>query len=149
MLAYGAKCSVGDQLHPNGEMNLDTYRLIGAAYAEVEKKEPWCDHVKPVARIAQEAGIQLLAIHGRTRACAYNGEAEYDTIAAVKAAVNIPVIANGDITTPEKARHVLQYTRADAVMIGRFRDHARRDDLGLERRSNVDSLDRRKQLGRQ
>jgi hypothetical protein len=52
MLAYGAKVSVGDQLHPNGEMNLDTYRLIGAAYAEVEKKEPWCDYVKPVARIA-------------------------------------------------------------------------------------------------
>lgn len=52
MLAYGAKCSVGDQLHPDGEMNLDTYRLIGAAYAEVERKEPWCDHVTPVARIA-------------------------------------------------------------------------------------------------
>ena len=52
MLAYGAKVSVGDQLHPNGEMNLDTYRLIGAAYAEVEAMEPWCDHVKPVARIA-------------------------------------------------------------------------------------------------
>jgi hypothetical protein len=52
MLAYGAKCSVGDQLHPNGEMNLDTYRLIGAAYAEVERMEPWCDYVKPVARIA-------------------------------------------------------------------------------------------------
>jgi hypothetical protein len=52
MLAYGAKCSVGDQLHPNGEMNLDTYRTIGAAYAEVERKEPWCDHVKPVVRIA-------------------------------------------------------------------------------------------------
>jgi len=52
MVAYGAKCSVGDQLHPNGEMNLDTYRLIGAAYAQVEKREPWCDYVKPVARIA-------------------------------------------------------------------------------------------------
>ncbi len=52
MLAYGAKCSVGDQLHPNGEMNRDTYRIIGEAYAEVERKEPWCDHVKPVARIA-------------------------------------------------------------------------------------------------
>ncbi len=52
MVAYGAKCSVGDQLHPNGEMNLDTYRLIGSAYAEIERKEPWCDHVKPVARIA-------------------------------------------------------------------------------------------------
>lgn len=52
MLAYGAKVSVGDQLHPNGEMNLDTYRLIGAAYAQVEAMEPWCDHVQPVARIA-------------------------------------------------------------------------------------------------
>jgi len=52
MLAYGAKCSVGDQLHPDGRMNPDTYRLIGAAYDEVAKKEPWCDHVNPVARIA-------------------------------------------------------------------------------------------------
>jgi tRNA-dihydrouridine synthase B len=72
-----------------------------------------------VARLAEDGGIQLLAIHGRTRACAYTGDAEYDTIAAVKCAVNIPVIANGDITTPEKARYVLEYTRADAVMIGR------------------------------
>jgi tRNA-dihydrouridine synthase B len=72
-----------------------------------------------VARIAESAGIQALAVHGRTRACAYTGDAEYDTIAAVKAAVNIPVIANGDITTPEKAKHVLEYTGADAVMIGR------------------------------
>ena len=72
-----------------------------------------------IARIAESAGIQVLAIHGRTRACAYAGHAEYDTIAAVKAAVKIPVIANGDITTPEKARHVLAYTKADAVMIGR------------------------------
>ncbi len=72
-----------------------------------------------VARIAESAGIQSLAVHGRTRACGYSGDAEYDTIAAVKAAVNIPVIANGDITTPEKARHVLAYTGADAVMIGR------------------------------
>ncbi len=52
MLAYGAKCSIGDQLHPNGRMNVDTYRLIGAAFAEVEAKEPWCAHVRPVARIA-------------------------------------------------------------------------------------------------
>ena len=72
-----------------------------------------------VARIAESAGIQVLAIHGRTRACAYTGHAEYDTIAAVKAAVKIPVIANGDITTPEKAKHVLAYTKADAIMIGR------------------------------
>ncbi len=72
-----------------------------------------------IAQIAEASGIQALAIHGRTRACAYTGEAEYDTIAAVKASVSIPVIANGDITTPEKARHVLQRTGADAVMIGR------------------------------
>ena len=72
-----------------------------------------------VARIAESAGIQSLAVHGRTRACGYSGDAEYDTIAAVKAAVRIPVIANGDITTPEKAKQVLAYTNADAVMIGR------------------------------
>jgi tRNA-dihydrouridine synthase B len=72
-----------------------------------------------IARIAEASGIQALAIHGRTRACAYTGEAEYDTIRAVKSAIKIPVIANGDITTPEKARFVLQHTGADAVMIGR------------------------------
>jgi len=72
-----------------------------------------------IARIAQESGIQALSIHGRTRACAYKGEAEYDTIKAVKESINIPVIANGDIKTPEKARYVLEYTGADAVMIGR------------------------------
>jgi tRNA-dihydrouridine synthase B len=58
-------------------------------------------------------------MHGRTRACGYSGEAEYDTIRAVKAQARIPVIANGDITTPEKARYVIEYTGADAVMIGR------------------------------
>jgi len=72
-----------------------------------------------VARMAEDIGVQALAMHGRTRACAYMGEAEYDTIAAVKQAINIPLIANGDITTPEKARYVLEYTKADAVMIGR------------------------------
>jgi len=72
-----------------------------------------------IAQIAEASGIQALAIHGRTRACAYTGDAEYDTIAAVKDSVNIPIIANGDITTPEKARYVLQYSGADAVMIGR------------------------------
>jgi tRNA-dihydrouridine synthase B len=76
-------------------------------------------NVVSVARIAESAGIQALAIHGRTRACAYTGEAEYDTIAAVKAEIKIPLIANGDITTPEKARYVLEHTGADAVMIGR------------------------------
>jgi len=72
-----------------------------------------------VARIAQAAGIQLLAIHGRTRACAFRGSAEYDSIAEVKAEVGIPVIANGDIRSPEDARRVLERTRADGVMIGR------------------------------
>jgi tRNA-dihydrouridine synthase B len=72
-----------------------------------------------IAQIAEASGIQALAIHGRTRACAYTGDAEYDIIAAVKASVNIPIIANGDITTAEKAQFVLQHTGADAVMIGR------------------------------
>ncbi|MGZ8289835.1 MAG: tRNA dihydrouridine synthase DusB [Telluria sp.] len=72
-----------------------------------------------IARIAEQAGIQMLTLHGRTRADGYKGDAEYDTIRAVKAAVGIPVVANGDITTPEKARFVLDYTGADAVMIGR------------------------------
>jgi tRNA-dihydrouridine synthase B len=72
-----------------------------------------------VLKIAENAGVAALAIHGRTRACGYTGEAEYDTIRAVKAQARIPVIANGDITSPEKARHVLDYTGADAVMIGR------------------------------
>lgn len=72
-----------------------------------------------IARMAQSAGIQMLTLHGRTRADGYKGDAEYDTIAAVKAAVNIPVVANGDITTPEKAKYVLEVTGADAIMIGR------------------------------
>ena len=72
-----------------------------------------------IAKIAEQMGIQALAVHGRTRACGYSGEAEYDTIAEIKAAVCIPVIANGDIRNPEKAKFVLDYTQADAVMIGR------------------------------
>lgn len=72
-----------------------------------------------IARMAESAGIQMLTLHGRTRADGYKGDAEYETIAAVKTAVNIPVVANGDITTPEKARYVLQVTGADAIMIGR------------------------------
>jgi tRNA-dihydrouridine synthase B len=72
-----------------------------------------------IAKMAEDIGIQALAMHGRTRACLYKGDAEYDTIAAVKQAISIPLIANGDITTPEKAKYVLDYTGADAVMIGR------------------------------
>jgi tRNA-dihydrouridine synthase B len=72
-----------------------------------------------IARIAQDAGVAALTVHGRTRACAFVGAVEYDTIAAVKRVVAIPVIANGDIATPEHARAVLLHTGADAVMIGR------------------------------
>ena len=76
-------------------------------------------NARAVAKIAERAGIRALAVHGRTRACGFSGNAEYDTIAAVKSDVSIPVIANGDIDTPERAKQVLAYTRADAVMIGR------------------------------
>jgi tRNA-dihydrouridine synthase B len=82
----------------------------------------WDQHNKnalTVARIAAESGIQLLSIHGRTRACGYTGHAEYDTIAEVKSATRLPVVANGDITTPQKAKYVLDYTKADGIMIGR------------------------------
>ncbi|MEE9447180.1 MAG: tRNA-dihydrouridine synthase, partial [Arenicellales bacterium] len=72
-----------------------------------------------IARIAEQSGIQSLAVHGRSRACLFKGEAEYDTIRAVKQSVGIPVLANGDITSPQKARAVLQATGADGVMVGR------------------------------
>jgi len=72
-----------------------------------------------IAHVAEDAGVQALAIHGRTRACRYRGDAEYETIAAVKRAVNIPVIANGDISTAEKSLEVLRLTDADGLMIGR------------------------------
>jgi tRNA-dihydrouridine synthase B len=82
----------------------------------------WCQTEKnalTIARAAEDAGVQMVTVHGRTREQGYKGEAEYDTIAAVKAALRIPVVANGDITSPEKARDVLQKTGADALMIGR------------------------------
>ncbi|NCF50053.1 tRNA dihydrouridine synthase DusB [Gammaproteobacteria bacterium] len=72
-----------------------------------------------IARIAEQSGIQSLAVHGRTRDCRYRGRAEYDTIAQIKESVDIPVIANGDITTPEKSLEVLRLTNADGLMIGR------------------------------
>ena len=82
----------------------------------------WCQQHKNAVALARQlegVGIQMLTVHGRTRACGYSGQAEYGTIAAVKAAARIPVIANGDITSPEKARQVLDATGADALMIGR------------------------------
>ena len=72
-----------------------------------------------IAKIAQDSGVAMLTIHGRTKADLYHGEAEYDSIAEVKANVNIPIVANGDINSPEKAKFVLEKTKADAVMIGR------------------------------
>ena len=72
-----------------------------------------------VARIAEESGIRMLSLHGRTRACGFSGHAEYDTIRAVKRATRLPVVANGDIATPEEAKQVLDYTGADGIMIGR------------------------------
>lgn len=72
-----------------------------------------------IAKIAEEAGVQSLAVHGRTRECMFRAEVEYDTIAAIKETVNIPVFANGDINSPQKALEVLAHTKADGVMIGR------------------------------
>ena len=102
-----------------------------------------------IARIAQEEGIQSLAVHGRTRSCMYKGYAEYDTIRAIKQAVSIPVVANGDIDSPQKARQVLEYTQADALMIGRaaqgqpwiFREIAHYFDTGeLLEKPSIDEV---------
>ena len=82
----------------------------------------WCQQHKNavnLARAAESAGVQMLTVHGRTREQGYKGFAEYDTIAAVKQAVNVPVVANGDIDSPEKAQEVLKLTGADALMVGR------------------------------
>ncbi|MBS0433302.1 MAG: tRNA-dihydrouridine synthase, partial [Proteobacteria bacterium] len=82
----------------------------------------WCASERNavrIARIAEAAGVAMVTVHGRTREQGYGGEAEYDTIAAVKAALAIPVVANGDIDSPRKARAVLEATKADAIMIGR------------------------------
>ena len=82
----------------------------------------WCEDTRngiEIAKIAQDSGIASLAVHGRTRNDFYKGNAEYDTIKAIKSAISIPVVANGDITSPEKALQVLTHTGADAIMIGR------------------------------
>jgi tRNA-dihydrouridine synthase B len=82
----------------------------------------WCAaqrNALQIARAAESAGVAMVTVHGRTREQGYKGLAEYDTVAAVKAALRIPVVVNGDIDSPEKARDVLAYTQADALMIGR------------------------------
>jgi tRNA-dihydrouridine synthase B len=101
--------------------------VVGACAARnvpvtLKMRTGWCQAHKnavALARAFESAGVQMLAVHGRTREQGFKGFAEYDTIAAVKAAVQIPVAANGDITTPEKARDVLRITGADALMVGR------------------------------
>ena len=98
--------------------------VVGAVPVPVTLKirtgwDPEHKNAVTIARIAEQAGIRALAVHGRTRACAYRGKAEHDTVRDIKSAVAIPVIANGDIATPERAQQVLQQTGADAVMIGR------------------------------
>ncbi len=98
--------------------------VVGAVEVPVTLKirTGWCAEVRnatTIAHIAESSGIAALAIHGRTRNQHYTGQAEYDTIAAIKAQLSIPVIANGDIDSPRKAAFVLKHTGADAVMVGR------------------------------
>ena len=125
-------CNVaaGSALLQNEPLVARIVAAVVAAVAEVDPRVPVTLKIRTgwdrqnrnalrVAHLAQEAGVSMLTVHGRTRADLYKGEAEYETIAAVKASVSIPVVANGDIDSPHKARHVLAATGADAIMIGR------------------------------
>ena len=88
----------------------------------LKMRSGWCAtqrNALVLARAAEDAGVAMISVHGRTREQGYGGHAEHDTVAAVKSALRIPVVANGDITSPQMARHVLQHTGADAIMIGR------------------------------
>ncbi len=118
----------GSALMQNETLALEIIEAVVAAAqphgvpVTLKMRTGWCDAHKNavvLARSAESAGVQMITVHGRTREQGYKGEAEYDTIAAVKAAVRVPVVANGDIDSPEKAREVLAYTGADALMIGR------------------------------
>ncbi|ACB32809.1 TIM-barrel protein, nifR3 family [Leptothrix cholodnii SP-6] len=123
-------CNVwaGSALMQNESLALRIIDAVVAASAPhgvpvtLKMRTGWCQEQKnalQIARAAQDAGIAMVTVHGRTREQGYKGEAEYRTIAAVKAALQIPVVANGDIDSPEKAARVLRATGADAVMIGR------------------------------
>ena len=123
-------CNVwaGSALMRNERLALRIVEAVVAACAPrgvpvtLKMRTGWCEaerNALPLARAAQEAGIALLAIHGRTREQGYKGHAEHDTVAAVKAALTIPVVANGDIDSPEQAAAVRRRTGADALMIGR------------------------------
>ncbi|MDT8989711.1 tRNA dihydrouridine synthase DusB [Curvibacter sp. APW13] len=118
----------GSALMQNEPLALEIVDAVVAACAPhgvpvtLKMRTGWCETEKNalvLARGAESAGVQMVTVHGRTRDQGYRGQAEYDTIAAVKAALRIPVVANGDIDSPEKAQAVLRATGADAVMIGR------------------------------
>ena len=118
----------GSALMQDADLALDIIEAVVAACTPhgvsvtLKMRTGWCQQHKNavlLARAAEAAGVQMVAVHGRTREQGYQGAAEYDTIAAVKAALRIPVVANGDITSPEKALAVLRATGADALMIGR------------------------------
>ncbi|MDN3922240.1 tRNA dihydrouridine synthase DusB [Roseateles violae] len=101
---------------------VEAARAMGDVPVTLKMRTGWCESEKNAVRLAlaaQEAGVAMVTVHGRTREQGYKGSAEYATIAAVKAALRIPVVANGDVDSPRKAREVLALTGADAVMIGR------------------------------
>jgi tRNA-dihydrouridine synthase B len=123
-------CNVwaGSALMQNEPLAIQIVEAVVAACAPLnvpvtlKMRTGWCQaerNALRLARAAESAGISMLTVHGRTREQGYKGQAEYDTIAAVKAALNIPVVANGDIDSPAKAAAVLRHTGADALMIGR------------------------------
>ena len=118
----------GSALMQDAPLALSIIEAVVAACAPhgvpvtLKMRTGWCQAEKnavQLARAAESAGVQMVTVHGRTREQGYKGQAEYDTIAAVKAALRVPVVANGDIDTPEKAREVLAATGTDALMIGR------------------------------
>lgn len=118
----------GSALMQDEALALEIIDAVVAACAQrnvpvtLKMRTGWCQTEKnalAIARAAESAGVQMITVHGRTREQGYKGAAEYDTIAAVKAALRIPVVANGDINSPEKALAVLRATGADALMIGR------------------------------
>jgi tRNA-dihydrouridine synthase B len=118
----------GSALMQDEPLALEIVEAVVAACAPrkvpvtLKMRTGWCEaerNAVRIARAAQSAGVAMVTVHGRTREQGYKGQAEYDTIAAVKAALAIPVVANGDIDSPQKAREVMRATGADAVMIGR------------------------------
>jgi len=118
----------GSALMQNESLAIEIAQAVVAACAPrgvpvtLKMRTGWCDTEKnalTLAKAFEGVGIQMVTVHGRTREQGYKGFAEYDTVAAVKAALQIPVVANGDIDSPEKALQVLKYTGADALMVGR------------------------------